>query len=130
MGESYPFYSDEGYAAVKATYDLFPALYDGDVETPMSSFLRQQLATDDLWTSLRANFKSRDLFVRACAERVDGLRILQYLKNTPAYRLPAASLPVDFLHDSVSRLDEYRNSLFAEEMTLRHPLNITPDKPN
>lgn len=130
MGESYPFYSDEGFAAVKATYDLFPALYDGDVETPMSSFLRQQLATDDLWTSLRANFKSRDLFVRACAERVDGLRILQYLKNTPAYRLLAASLPVDFLHDSVSRLDEYRNSLFAEEMTLRHPLNITPDKPN
>ena len=130
MDESYPFYSDEGFAAVKATYDLFPALYDGDVETPMSSFLRQQLATDDLWSPLRANFKSRDLFVRACAERVDGLRILQYLKNTPAYRLPTASLPVDFLHDPLSSLDEYRNSLFTEEMTLRHTLNITTDKPH
>lgn len=125
MDESYPFYSAEGFAAVKATYDLFPALYDGDVETPMSPFLRQQLATDDLWAPLRTNFKTRDLFVRACAERVDGLRILQYLKNTPAYRLTPASLPVDFLHDPVYRLDEYRRSLFAEEMMLRHALTIT-----
>ena len=130
MEESYPFYSPEGFVAVKATYDLFPALYDGDVETPMTSFLCQQLATDDLWSPLRANFKSRALFVHACAERVDGLRILQYLKNTPAYRLTPASLPVDFLHDPVYRLDEYRRRLFAEEMTLRHTLTITLTNPH
>lgn len=119
MDESYPFYSAEGFAAVRTTYDLFPALYDGDVGTPMSPFLRQQLATDDPWAPLRTNFKTRDLFVRACAERVDGLRILQYLKNTPAYRLPLSALPVDFLHDPIPRLDQYRNSLFVHEMTLR-----------
>lgn len=119
MEDSYPFYSDEGFASVKATYDLFPKLYDCDIDTPMTSFLRQQLSTDDLWSSLRANFKSRELFVRACAERVDGLRILQYLKNMPAYRLPSASLPVDFLHDPIDALDDYRRSLFAQEMSLR-----------
>ena len=119
MEDSYPFYSDEGFASVKATYDLFPKLYDCDIDTPMTSFLRQQLSTDDLWSSLRANFKSRELFVRACAERVDGLRILQYLKNTPAYRLPSASLPVDFLHDPIDTLDDYRRSLFVQEMFLR-----------
>ena len=119
MEDSYPFYSDEGFASVKATYDLFPKLYDCDIDTPMTSFLRQQLSTDDLWSSLRANFKSRELFVRACAERVDGLRILQYLKNTPAYRLPSASLPVDFLHDPIDTLDDYRRSLFVQEMSLR-----------
>ena len=119
MEESYPFYSDDGFAAIKATYDLFPALYDGDVETPMSPFLRQQLATDDLWKPLRANFKSRDLFVHACTERVDGLRILQYLKNAPAYRIPSRALPVDFYHDPISTLDDYRNSLFNLEMSLR-----------
>lgn len=119
MEDSYPFYSNEGFAAVKATYDLFPALYDGDVETPMTPFLRQQLATDDLWSPLRANFKSRTLFVRACAERVDGLRILQYLKNTPAYRLSPSALPVDFLHDPIALLDDYRRRLFAQEMSLR-----------
>ena len=119
MEDSYPFYSDEGFAAVKATYDLFPKLYDCDIDTPMTSFLRQQLSTDDLWSSLRANFKSRELFVRACAERVDGLRILQYLKNTPAYRLPSASLPIDFFHDPIDTLDDYRRSLFVQEMFLR-----------
>ena len=119
MEESYPFYSDEGFAAVRATYDLFPSLYDGDLETPMSPFLRQQLATDDLWSPLRVNFKSRDLFVHACAERVDGLRILQFLKNTPAYRLSSSSLPVDFLRDPVALLDDYRRRLFSQEMSLR-----------
>ena len=119
MEDSYPFYSDEGFAAVKATYDLFPALYDGDIDTPMTSFLCQQLATDDLWSPLRANFKSRELFVHACAERVDGLRILQYLKNTPAYRLSSSTLPVDFLHDSIDLLDDYRRRLFVQEMSLR-----------
>lgn len=119
MEDSYTFYSDEGFAAIKATYDLFPALYAGDLETPMSPFLRQQLATDDLWSPLRANFKSRDLFVHACAERVDGLRILQFLKNTPAYRLPPSALPVDFLHDPIALLDHYRSHLFEQEMELR-----------
>ena len=119
MEDSYPFYSDEGFAAVKATYDLFPALDDGDIDTPMTSFLCQQLATDDLWSPLRANFKSRELFVHACAERVDGLRILQYLKNTPAYRLSSSTLPVDFLHDSIDLLDDYRRRLFVQEMSLR-----------
>ena len=119
MDQSYPFFSDEGFAAVKATYDLFPALFDGDVDTPMTPFLRQQLATDDLWSPLRSNFKCREHFIHACAERVDGLRILQYLKNNSSYRLPLASLPVDFRHDSIHAIDNYRNYLFNLEMSLR-----------
>ncbi|MBQ6068382.1 MAG: hypothetical protein IJK84_02670 [Bacteroidales bacterium] len=119
MDESYPFYTAEGFAAVKATYNLFPALYDADLDTPMTPFLRRQLATDDLWSPLRANYKRRDLFVHACTERVDGLRILQFLKNTPAYRLPTSALPVDFLRDSVTLLDNYRHNLFLQEMSLR-----------
>lgn len=119
MDESYPFYAPEGFQAVKETFDTFPALFDGDIETPMSAFLRQQLGTEDLWSPLRKNFKSRDLFVHSCIERVDGLRILQYLKNNPAYRLPTKELPVDFLTDSIATLNKYRDSLFKEEMKLR-----------
>ena len=119
MDNRYPFYNDQGFTAVKATYDSFPALYEQDIETPMSPFLRQQLATDDLWSPLRRNYRTQEHFVHACAERVDGLRILQYLKNTPAFRMPLSDLPVNFHHDTVERLNEYRNNLFAEEMTLR-----------
>ncbi len=121
MDQSYPFYRPEGFNAVKATYEAFPALYEKDIETPMSPFLRQQLGTDDLWQPLRKNFKKRELFIHACAERVDGLRILQFLKSNPAYRLDPSQLPVNFLHDPIPTLDTYRNQLFAEEMELRQP---------
>lgn len=119
MEESYPFYSDEGFAAIKATYDLFPSLYEGEVETPMSDFLRKQFGMDDLWTPLRKNFKRLPLFVHACVERVDGLRILQFLKNNGVYRLPTAAMPVDFIQQPIEVIDEYRNRLFDQEMLLR-----------
>ena len=59
---------------------MFPRLYERDLETPMTVFLSKQLKTSDVWQPLRRNFKSRELFVHACHERVDGLRILQFLK--------------------------------------------------
>lgn len=119
MAERYPFYSPAGFDAVKATFDTFPSLYDTDRETPMSAFLRQQLGTEDLWQPLRRNYRTRQHFIHACAERVDGLRILQYLKNNPDYRLPEEALPVRFGDDPLPSLDAYRNRLFAEEMELR-----------
>lgn len=119
MEERYPFYAPAGFDDVKATYEAFPLLYDAEIETPMSAFLRQQLSTGDLWGPMRRNFKSRDLFVHACSERVDGLRILQYLKSNPLFRLQPSDIPVDFLHDSVATIDEFRKGLFIEEMNLR-----------
>ena len=115
----YPFYSKEAFLQVKETYDLFPTLFEHDVEAPMSGFLRQQLATDNPWQPLRRNFKSRELFVRACKERIDGLRILQFLRTFPQHETP----PVDFANDSIETLNTYRNTLFNQEMKLRsqHP---------
>jgi len=83
MDCTYPLYPNEGFTAVAETYALFPRLFDEDVDTPMSEFLRQQLKTNNPWQPLRKNFKTRELFVHACHERVDGLRILQYLKTFP-----------------------------------------------
>ena len=83
MEQSYPLYPQEAFEAVATTFAAFPRLYDEELETPMSAFLRRQLKTDDLWQPLRKNFKTRALFVHACEERVDGLRILQFLR---AYR--------------------------------------------
>lgn len=80
MEDSYPFYPHEAFDAVAETYSIFPSLYETDLETPMTSFLCKQLGTNDIWLPLRRNFRSRELFVHACYERVDGLRILQFLK--------------------------------------------------
>ena len=116
---SYPFYRPEAFEAVAATFDAFPTLFTQEVETPMSAFLRQQLRTDDLWGPLRRNFHDEEHFVHACAERADGLRILQYLRGNPDFRLPDSTMPVDFRHDPIAVLDTYRNRLFEQELTLR-----------
>ena len=116
---SYPFYRPEAFEAVAATFAAFPGLYAQDAETPMSAFLRQQLRANDLWGPLRRNFHDEEHFVHACAERVDGLRILQFLHSAPAFRLSDKEMPVDFRNDSISDLDAYRNRLFQEELELR-----------
>ncbi len=114
----YPFYNSTAFGLVKETFAMFPALYEHDIETPMSQFLRQQLGTDDLWSPLRKNFKTKELFVRACAEKVDGLRILQFLRHTQQTQPPDA-VPVDFKSDTVEELDRYRNTLVTRELALR-----------
>jgi glycosyltransferase involved in cell wall biosynthesis len=77
---SYPIYPYRLFDDIRTTYDLFPALYDKDLETPMTVFLKGIFRTDDLWQPLRKNYRTRERFVRACTSKVDGLRILQYLK--------------------------------------------------
>ncbi|MBR1516551.1 MAG: glycosyltransferase [Bacteroidales bacterium] len=116
MERRYPMLGPEAFDAVKRTFDAFPELYDRDIDTPMSEFLRRQLKTDELWGPLRKNYKQRDLFVRACRERVDGLRIQQFVKT---YAEGGAFVDVDFRSDSLQVLDDYRNQLFSEEMMLR-----------
>ena len=116
---SYPFYRHQAFEAVAATYNAFSALFTQEMETPMSAFLRHQLRTDDLWGPLRRNFHNAELFLHACTERVDGLRILQFLHSNPAFRMDESELPVSFRNDPLATLDAYRNQLFHEELSLR-----------
>jgi len=78
---SYPFYPAGLFDAVEETFRIFPALYERDVPTPMDAFLKETFKTEDVWGPLRENYKDRDNFVRACISKVDGLRILQFLKR-------------------------------------------------
>lgn len=77
---SYPLYPHRLFDDIRDTYDLFPLLYETDTETPMTGFLEAIFKTTSLWQPLRKNYRTREQFVRACIHRVDGLRILQYLK--------------------------------------------------
>jgi hypothetical protein len=78
--QRYPIYPYELFEDVRETTELFADLYCLDQQTPMTTFLKKQLSTNDLWGSMRDNYQKRDQFVRACHDRVDGLRILQYVK--------------------------------------------------
>jgi glycosyltransferase involved in cell wall biosynthesis len=79
--ESYPIYHYSLFNKVDATYQLFLSLYKADCETSMTSFLKSVFKTDDLWNPLRENYKNEEQFIRACHSKVDGLRILQFLKE-------------------------------------------------
>ncbi|HLO91159.1 MAG TPA: glycosyltransferase [Lentimicrobium sp.] len=80
--ESYPVYDEELFKDVKLTFNLFCELYTGDVPTPMDDFLLDAFQTDmsGLWRPLRENCRTAEQFFKAAMQKVDGLRILQFLK--------------------------------------------------
>ena len=79
--DSYPFYPAELFDKIGETYRLFPALHDKVLPTPLDGFLQKTFKTNDIWGPLRENYKDRKNFVKACSNKVDGLRILQFLKK-------------------------------------------------
>ena len=79
--DSYPFYPAELFDQVGETFALFPELFEKDLPTPMDNFLKEIFKTEDIWGPLRENYKDRGNFVKACINKTDGLRILQFLKN-------------------------------------------------
>jgi hypothetical protein len=77
---SYPVYHHSFFDKVKETYNTFTALFEQEVTTPMDAFFVDVLKHDNIWEPLRKNAKTPEQFLRACHEKVDGLRILQFLK--------------------------------------------------
>lgn len=81
LWDSYPVYEYRLFDMVKQTYDLFPLLYEQELETPMDAFLEKQFGTANIFGPLRKNARSQAQFVKACHHKVDGLRVLQFLKS-------------------------------------------------
>ena len=79
---SYPIYHYSLFNNIGETYQLFPELYINDVDLPISEFLNEQFRDKKWWLLLRKNFKTQAHFLRACYEKLDGLRTLQYLKTS------------------------------------------------
>jgi len=105
--DSYPIYRSASFDLVKETYNLFPDLFEKDIYTPMTGFLKKQLKTDKLWRPLRKNYKDRKNFIKACVNKVDGLRILQFLKYQKNNSEPIQDEYV---------LKEFMQTYFAAEM--------------
>jgi len=82
ISESYPIFSYKLFDDVHEAIALFDELYEKDVSSTVYDFLAKQLNSDNIWQSLRENFKTKDRFIHACHERLDGLRTFQYLRQT------------------------------------------------
>lgn len=77
---AYPVYASRFFDEIGETFRLFPFLFERDMPTPMDNFLKKQFHSPNIWKALRENYKDRENFVRACRNKVDGLRIYQYLR--------------------------------------------------
>jgi glycosyltransferase involved in cell wall biosynthesis len=84
---SYPLYESELFELVNNTYEKFSELFENNIPTPMDEFLMKQFNSHDIWTTLRTNYKDRENFIKACKTKVDGLRILQFLKQKTSTNL-------------------------------------------
>lgn len=82
MGDwtSYPVYSYHYFDEIRTTTDLFKEFFVETKQTAVVAFLADLLNEKDPFKLLRGNFKDTGTFARACHEKFDGLRILQYLK--------------------------------------------------
>ncbi len=77
---SYPVYAAEAFAEVKQTFETFSSLYCTDIPTPMDPWLSSSGKDEPVWQLLRANTATEAGFQKACMQKADALRILQFLK--------------------------------------------------
>jgi len=78
---SYPLYHYRLFDQVAETASRFPLLFHQSIPTPMDAFLKKIFREQDIFTPLRKNNTDEARFIRACHGKIDGLRILQYLKS-------------------------------------------------
>jgi len=76
---SYPIYVPAHFDEISETCGLFGQLFEEDIPTPMSAFL-ETIFGPCFWQPLRKNAVTRENFVKACYQKVDALRVLQFLK--------------------------------------------------
>ena len=139
--DSYPVYSIRFYHSIFEMYKLFPKLFEKEVPTPVDDFFKSRSGGLP-WAGIRKNSRSLEQFTRACHEKMDGLRILQFLKDrnqaepcsdeAATLQLldviekeqdikPDKEIPDYFTFDSstIVTLDALRNALARSEMNYR-----------
>ncbi|MEI6900209.1 MAG: glycosyltransferase [Bacteroidota bacterium] len=77
----YPIYRHQYFNEIRQFYELLPEMFEKTIATEVTAFLQLHLQEDDPFESIRRNCTSRDQFIRACHEKFDGLRMLQFLKR-------------------------------------------------
>jgi glycosyltransferase involved in cell wall biosynthesis len=142
---SYPIFPYHFFDDVADTFNQFNHLFFLDTKTPMSTFLIEKFGID-FWESLSKNAKSREKFVKACQQKVDGLRILQYLKwkhqmensrdeknlfeflhkHLPRSPIEDLLSQIDFAfaNATVDQLDKIRNYLYQIETSWQKTIMI------
>ncbi|MEI7501157.1 MAG: glycosyltransferase family 2 protein [Bacteroidota bacterium] len=139
---SYPVYPPALFDEILETYLLLPVLYLKSMPTAIARFMIMATKERDPFHPLRLNHKDPDHFSRAFHEKFDGLRMLQFLKNSnencrstdeenlreymnrfylntelEKYEIDLEKL--SFSESPVNELEKIRSFLFDKEMEVR-----------
>ncbi len=132
---SYPIYNYQLFEEVKQSFGAFSLLFEHEVDFPMKAFLSNHFGDEQWFVKLRKNNPRKDRFVKACQDKVDALRILQYLKAAQKNRnesdeenlasffghfYPEAAFSdkicnLDFQNTSVDELNAIRDFMMKKE---------------
>ena len=81
---SYPFYPLSLFEKMRDAYAALPRLFESGTPEPALDFWEEAFGKD-WWKKMRANAGGRpQQFIRACTEKFDALRSLQFLKSSYA----------------------------------------------
>jgi hypothetical protein len=78
--KSYPIFDYSGFDIIEKTYKEIENLFHEDIDNEFIHFLKTIFSTDDLWSPLRKNYKTVPAFTRAFHNKIDSLRIFQFLR--------------------------------------------------
>ncbi len=83
---SYPIYNHSQFQEVRKLYDAVPHLMDPnfEIDSVFYQFLQTQFKEDRFLDPIRKNSKDAKQFSRGFYTKVDGLRVLQFLKSAHA----------------------------------------------
>lgn len=119
---SYPIYKPAHFDEIADACSLFGQLYAADILTPMSAFL-ETVFGPYFWDPLRKNARTSDNFVKACYQKVDALRVLQFLKWRNSQE-PAS--PEQSIYDTIGLLLKKNASRVEVPGTKHFSLEFSP----
>jgi len=111
---SYPFYNHLLFDEVGESFKAFSDLFEQAVDFPMKSFLHHLFKDENWFKSLRKNNPNRSGFIKACTDKVDALRILQYLKSCQKERNES----------DVENLVSFLQSFYSNELAIQNLTNL------
>lgn len=115
---SYPIYHISQFEAVKSLFDVAVQLMNPDwsIDSAFYQFLQAQFKDENFLNPIRKNMKDEKQFFRGFYTKVDGLRILQFLK---------ATLPLMNMNDRELFFDNYQqfnliDKKYSQDITLEN----------
>ncbi len=111
----FPFYAQQAFDQLHATFTAFERFHHEPVALPIHDFIQARMNGYHAFENMRRNFSQTHRFVKACHEKLDGLRTLQFLRFYHEHH-PGTSHGQDNLDNLLDKLGKPRLGLrFTEE---------------